>query len=339
MEPYYEYTAVDRSFYTEHIEPRIPRKIYDAHVHLNLPEHVKDVPPERLRSDWAMECGHVLPVEDAYRVAGELFPDSEYFIAGFAWPIREADIRANNDYLARMQKENRIRAFMCVKPDWDLEMIEAGLVENNFVGFKPYPDMFSGVKGADISILDFLPREQWKLLQNHKKAVMLHLPRKGRLPDRDNVRELLDIRQAYPDVTIIIAHFGRSFCPRFLEEGLKKLEGGEGFFFDTAAVINPAVYDVAFNELPAGSILFGTDMPITFWHGKREWTDRTYINLARENFSWNKNRRSAEEEAAYTIVTYEQVRAILDGAERAGLGGDDLNAVFHGNAQRVLGVS
>ena len=137
-------------------------------------------------------------------------------------------------------------------------------------------------------------------------------------------------------MSLIIAHFGRSFCPFYLEEGLKKLGGAGGFLFDTAAVLNPAVYDIAFSRLDPKQILFGTDMPICLFHGKREWTERTYINLSNEDFTWNTNRRSPGEEAGYTLFVYEQVRAILDAMDRNGLTAAQKDDVFFRNAHRLL---
>jgi predicted TIM-barrel fold metal-dependent hydrolase len=199
--------------------------------------------------------------------------------------------------------------------------------------------MVSGVKGADVSIYDYLPPEQWKILDKHSKAVMLHLPRKQRLASDDNIRELLDARQKYPNVTIIIAHFGRSFCPYYLEAGLNKLDNGEGFYFDTAAVVNPAVYDIAFKRINIKSILFGTDMPISFWRGKREWTEKTYTNLSSENYHWNKNRKSPEEEAKYTIFLYEEVKSILDALEKNGQKESVKEDIFFRNTRRALKIT
>jgi Amidohydrolase len=336
MRPYYDRTDFDGKFYAEWIAPRLPKRVFDVHVHINLPEHIREVPEGRWLSDWALECGHLLPAEDAYSCARELFPDVEYRIAGFPWPIKEADIEQNNAYLARMQSERMLSPFMTVRPEWDPDYIERTLHEGGFVGFKPYPDMVSGVKGADISIFDFFPRRQWDILNRRKKAVMLHLPRGERLADEDNVRELKEARQKYPDVTIIIAHFGRSFTPYYLRLGLERLGNAGDFFFDTTAVINPEVYDVAFGEIPAERILYGSDMPITFWHGKREWTERSYVNLCRENYSWNKNRKPPEEEALYTIFLYEEVRSILDALDRFGFDEKIKAGIFGENARYAL---
>ncbi len=167
---------------------------------------------------------------------------------------------------------------------------------------------------------------------------MLHLPRKGRFADADNIRELREIRQAFPSVTIILAHFGRSFCPSYLREGLAMLGNAEGFYFDTSAVTNPEVYDVAFTHLDTARILFGTDMPITFFRGRQEWTERDYSILTSDSFTWNKFRKPPEVEAEYTIYIYEEVREILDALDRNGLGEREKEGIFRENAPRALGI-
>ncbi len=338
MAPYVTRTEFDREFYEQHIKNRLPQTIFDVHVHLNLPEHISMVPESRWLTDWALESGHLLSCEDAYSCAKELYPDTAYELAGFPWPIREADLPSNNDYLAKLSMENRLTPFMVVRPEWPIQEIEKSLLYGNFVGFKPYPDMHTGVKGADISIFDFFPHEQWALLDRHKKAVILHLPRKERLADKDNIKELLIARNKYPDVTIIIAHFGRAFCPVYLEKGLDGLGDLDGFYFDTTAVINPAVYDLALSRIPITHILYGSDMPILLWHGKREWTKYKYTNLCREKFKWNQHRRSKEEESAYTFFLYEQIRSILDSLDKNGCSEKDKSGVFGQNAKRVLGI-
>jgi uncharacterized protein len=336
--PYYRRTAFDAAYYSEHLEGRMPREIFDIHVHINLPEHIEAMPPERIRSDWALECGQVLTCDGAYALAGDLFPGIPYRIAGMPWPIREADLTANNAYLAAQKKAERLEPFMVVRPEWDPEEVERTLLEGAFAGFKPYPDMVSGVKGADIGIFQFIPREQWRLADKHGKAVMLHLPRKERFADDDNIRELHEIRELFPRLRIIIAHLGRSFTPYYLEEGLRKLGGAEGFHFDLSGVLNPKVHDIAFRRIPFSRLLYGSDMPIFLWHGTREWTERTYTNLAREDFSWSRNHRPADVEARYTIFMYEQLRNILDTMDRLGIAAEERAAFFSGNAREVLGL-
>ena len=82
--------------------------------------------------------------------------------------------------------------------------------------------------------------------------------------------------------------------------------------FDTAAVLNPAVHAMALEVMDPKRILYGTDLLVFLWHGKRRWTQWEYFNLAREDFPWNRHEEGPEAEAGYTFFLYEQLRSILD---------------------------
>ena len=135
---------------------------------------------------------------------------------------------------------------------------------------------------------------------------------------------------------MIIAHFGRSFRPYYLRKGLTGTGGAEGFYFDTSAVIDPATYDLAFSRIFKDHILYGSDLPIFFWHGRRTWTEREYHNLCRERFSWNTLHGPPEVEATYTFFLCEQMRVILDAVERHRFSKTETEGLFWGNARRAL---
>lgn len=335
MIEYPKKTVLDAEFYDYHLKDRMPSKIFDVHVHLNLPEHIPHITEERIHSDWAFECGLYLTMEEALQRAKMLFPGIDYSLAGFPWPIREANLEKNNAYLIKKNEEGTAFPFMGVRPEWDPDYLEEQLP--HFCGFKPYPDFVAHYKGAENSIFDFLPHSHLSVLDRHKKAVVLHLPRKDRLADANNVRELLEIRQKYPDITIIIAHLGRSFCPIYLEKGLSQMGADvDGFYFDTAAVINPAVYRLAFDRLDCQKILYGTDAPLMYWHGKRRWTETTYENLCREDYSWNRHAEGVEMEQSYTFILYEQLKNILDTMDSFGFSMDEKIGFFGENAKCIL---
>jgi len=338
MLPFFEYTDVDLMFYRKYIAPRIPSRIFDVHVHIFLKEHVDMIPEKTLKLFWASECAQVLSCDDALSCARELYPDTEYRIAGFPTLSPEADIKGMNEYVARMGIEDKCIPLMAVRPEWNASEVEETFLAGNFAGMKPYPGMVKGGSRGEVGIFEFMPHAQWDIINRHKKAVILHIGRKDRFADEKNIKDLLTARDAYPDVNIIIAHLGRSYCPYYLEEGLRRMGNPEGFYFDTTAVINPDVYDIAFGAIPAGNILYGSDMHVLFWHGKREWDKKNYYNITREEYSWNKNRRSPEEEAGYTIFLYEQMKSMLDALEKHGLTEEQKYDVFGKNAKRALRI-
>ena len=327
----------DEEFYDRWWKGRLPHYIFDFHIHLNLPEHIPEITEERIHSDWAFEAGLILPCETAVDYGSRLFPDSSYEMAGFPWPIQEAYLKENNAYLLRKKEEGLTHPFMAVSPDFSEEYIEQQLP--SFRGFKPYPDLVSTVKGAEISIFSFMPEWQLKILNRHKKAVVIHLPRKNRIADPNNIKELLEMRQKFPDIQIVIAHFGRSYNLYYLQEAFSKMgKDIDGFFFDTAAVLNPAVYRFAFEKLPSTHIFYGTDSPIMLWHGKRMWLERTYTNLVQEPFSWNHHIEGKAEESQYVLFLYEQAKVILDVIDQMQLGQNFAEKIFYKNSKSFFEI-
>ena len=332
MYHYFHRTELDESFYADHLLPRLPREIIDAHAHFNLPEHVSRVSKEAIAGDWALECGLLMSYEDACAYYRTLFPDITVYLTALPWPLRDADTAANNDYISRISRFPHIRGLMTIRPEYGVGMIERAFLEGGFSGFKPYPYMASAVKGAEVSIFDFMTHEQFALANRLRVPVLLHLPRAERLPAPENVAEIRTILEQYPNVKLVIAHFGRCFNVEYFEQALVALgDDIHRVWFDTAAVLNPAVHRLAFAELDYRKILFGTDLPIFLWHGKREWKNGHYTNLCRENFSWNKHLYPDDEEN-YTFFVYEQIKNMLD------IIGDDeekKSAVFFCNAKEV----
>lgn len=332
MYSYFHKTELDERYFEEHLRGRLPQTIIDAHAHFDLPAHVAAISAQTIAGDWALECGLLMSYEDAHSYTGVMLPGIALDFVALPWPLREADTLANNAYIASLIKERGQRGLYTVRPEFDIAQIERDFVAGRFSGFKPYPYMASAVKGAEVSIFDFMPHAQFALADRLGAPVLMHLPRAGRLPDPDNIAEIRVILERYPNVKLVIAHFGRCFQHEYFEKALGLLGTDvHRLWFDCAAVLNPKVYALAFEKLDIHRILFGTDLPIFLWHGKREWDEKGYHNLCREDFSWNKH-KYPQDEPNYTYFIYEQLNNILNmlGGDRAAL-----QSVFCGNARSV----
>lgn len=334
---YFSHTSLDKNFYEERLKNRLPHNLIDSHTHINLPEHVASIPEERICSDWALQSGFQMTAEDAAYYYSLFFPGKQVSLVSFPFPIKEASMEANNAYVASCAMTEKIAyGLMCIKPNYSCEYIEKEVIEKGFSGLKPYPDMVTGLKGADISIFDFFPHKQIALAEKMHLPVVMHLPRAGRMPDMANIRELREIRQMYPELTIIIAHFGRCYTPYHFQLALDRLgTDTESFYFDTAAVLNPDVIRVGFDRISPQKILYGTDEPIFLWHGYRKWTKTQYINIAREDFLWNTNRQDKNIENTYTFFIYRQLDNILNELERFNASSTIKNAIFRNNCLRI----
>ena len=335
MYNYFKKDDNDIAFYNAFIKERLPGSLLDAHTHINRPEHVANVRKETIKGDWALECGLIMTREDADYYYSALFPDKKTDHIIFPWPLPEADIQANNAYISSLILQGNKTGLMTIRPEWDVEAIEKTYVEGGFAGFKPYPYFATAEKGADVSIFDFMPPAHWKLADKLHAAVLMHLPRKGRLPADGNIEEIRVILESYPNIRLVVAHLGRCFNLAPIQEGFQKLgDHLRGLYFDTSAVLNPQVLEYAFEHLDAGQILYGTDLPIMLWHGKREWSQTEYFNLCRENFSWNTH-KYPEREKEYTFFVYEQIRNMLDIICQARGGKELAEKVFRKNAEDV----
>lgn len=316
----------------------LPSRILDCHVHIALKDHCGPVTPERLRSNWAMEVGADQSWEQLGDYLRELFPKQKVSVLAFGVPFREMDLAMNNDYVLRGVRDpaNRARGLFVTRPEWDASLIDLAM-SRGFAGIKPYPDLALHTD-HEPGIYDFLPESHLEALNARKGILTLHLPRKGRIADHDNIREILETHERYPDVKIIIAHIGRAFCLPTAQQGLSSFVDTPGIYFDTSANLNADVFAYALETIGPDRIIYGSDLPITIMRGLREHVGEVYINYTDEPYSWNVNRKSPEEEAKYTYYLYEEIRALIAAVQRVGLGKSEMEKLMYGNAARLLGT-
>jgi predicted TIM-barrel fold metal-dependent hydrolase len=335
---YFTVTDLDRAYYRENLEKRLPGKILDSHTHMNLPEHLASVPQSRIDGDWALQSASEMPYEDALRFVKQLFPGVDYNFTSFPFPIKEADTDGNNEYIGSLINEKKISyGLFTTRPETKTELIEEAFTKKGFAGLKPYPDYVSAYKGAEVSIPAFLPKEHCALAEKYNKCIVIHLPRAGRFADENNIKELKEIAVLFPKLKIIIAHLGRCFNPCYFEKAAELMgEDIHHFWFDTAAVMNPEVHRLAMKILQPDRILFGLDLPVLLFHGSRRWTETTYRNVCREELPWNKHEEGKDAETGYTFFVYEQINNILNVMEELGKGQDYKNGFFFNNAERFF---
>lgn len=328
--------AIDRKVYEEELAPWLPPRIIDCHVHVGLPEHCRPPSPDRLQANWAMEVGAEQSWERLREVSRVLFPRQEVGALVFGVPFREVDLEKSNDYVlsGAADPANKSRGLFITRPEWSVEAIENAF-ERGFVGIKPYPDL-APESAAGPSIYDFVPRSHLAALDGLGGILMLHLPRRGRLADPDNIREILEISDRHPRIRLIVAHIGRAFCLPAAERGLPHFADRPGVYFDTSANLNADVFHLALQTVGPERILYGSDLPITLMHGMREHVGESYINYTDGDYSWNTNRKSPEEEASYTYFLYEELRAIIEAVRRVGLGRDAVEKILYSNSAGLI---
>jgi hypothetical protein len=83
-------------------------------------------------------------------------------------------------------------------------------------------------------------------------------------------------------------------------------------------------------------MLYGTDNPIFYMRGRRQWHGTTYINRTNYPFYFNRDREPPEIEATYTLYIYEALRALKQACEMEGLSRTQVEAILHDNARQLI---
>jgi len=336
------YNEVDRRFWREHLADWLPRKIFDAHVHLSLPEHRKaPMTDEMRRQYWVNELLEPMDSATLARCDSIVYPQRRVAHVAFGWPSLQFDVEAQNEYVSAECAARGWAALALLRPQWPAERVAQELNRPAVIGVKPYYAMIGSSSETrdehlEASIFDFLPHHALEVLNDRRAWVTLHVPRAGRLGHPRNIAEVREIRKRYPNVVLVIAHLGRCYTLPHAEESLAQFADDDGLYFDISAVMNPAVLRLAMEKLGPRRLIYGTDNPVFYMRGRREWHGRTYVNRTNHPFYFNKQREPPEVEADYTLYMYEALRAIRQACEDVGLERGQIEAIFHDNARRLI---
>ena len=341
----FNYLESDRAVFEQEFASRLPDVIFDNHIHCWSKECLNIS-----RSDYALYKDYKpwtdfdfieeFTIDDYLACVGEIFPGRKCQAAYFGLPFPQIDRDRSNAYIAKRATE--IGAGFYYMPGQFEDMDEADqrhrLLDNPyFIGLKPYPDLVAG-GGGDASIYDMLNRSALEFANRHSLPVILHLPRKGRLHDERNRLELEEILTNYPDIRMIVAHFGRAFCYADAVGVLDFLAKYENAWFDTAFVDDPQVYEYVMRLVPSEKILYGSDAPLALTRGKDVVINNKHYYVAGHTVPWGLGPMK-EGFVDLTYYVYEQIRAMLYAAANVYGRNEErhIENIFHMNAMRVLG--
>jgi hypothetical protein len=338
----FDYTGVDRAFWEEQLEGWLPRRLLDAHAHVCDPALRLEAPTEEMRrSYWVCEVAEPQSAESLERCYGILYPGREVSLLCFGMPELSYDIERSNAYTSAQCLRRGWNGLAVSRPGWTAEETRRALDLPGIIGLKPYYAMIGRSEATrdafiESGIFDFLPPHQLEVLNDRGAWLTLHVPRAGRLGHPENIREIREIRRRYSNIVVVIAHLGRSYTEPHAREAIPQLADDLGLYWDNAAVLNPAVHRIALETIGPERILYGTDNPVFYMRGRRQWTGRTYVNRTSYPFFFNKERESPEIEARYTLYMYEALKAIKEVSAELGLTRKQIEAVFYGNARRLI---
>lgn len=338
----WKYTQVDRDFWDEHLADWLPEKVFDAHTHINNPQLRMQQPTEQMKQQyWVNEVNEPIGAADAQRCYETVYPGRQFSCISMGYPDMDYDIDGSNEDLQKECKKRNWYSLAVVTPKFSTEKIQALLQKPNVIGVKPYYSLISQDRSTrdkhiNASIFEYLPHSQLELLNSMGGWVTLHVPKAERLGHPDNIREIKEIREKYPDIILVIAHLGRCYTIEHAREALPEFRADSGLYFDNSAVLNPEVHRYAIEIFGPERIIYGTDNPIFYMRGRRQWAGRTYRNRTNYPFHFNKDREPSEIEAKYTLFMYEALKALKDACNDLRLSRAEVEAIIHQNAEKLL---
>lgn len=321
----------NRKIFEEEFDAFLPSRILDFHVHfLNA-----GVIP----SGGVYSCaGHPIEryeLKDLERDLAELYPGRETAAVCFGFPEVAYDRDVNNTYLAEKCDRKRFFPFRLFDPVMDTpEGLRKELVEKRFLGIKPYPDYVRKTDINAVEIGEMLPAWAMEIVNELGLIVMLHIPRKGRLADALNQRQLAELCDRYPRAKIVMAHVGRAYFLKNVVGQLDALRELPNLYVDLAMLNHWEVLEHLFLHFPHNRIVYGTDIPIGLAPGKSvEINDQyTYVTPA----PWALSISDDHGKLVFTSFLYEELRAIKKAVERLGLPPSFVEDLFWNNGMSLL---
>jgi predicted TIM-barrel fold metal-dependent hydrolase len=337
----WQYTELDRRFWQERLEAWVPRRVFDAHTHVNGPRsRLEEMTDAKRCQYWVNEVLEPITPAEADRCHRLVFPGREFTCLAFGFPLLEYDLEAANAEVQQAAVRYGWHRLAVVRPQWSAEQIAAELNQPRVLGVKVYyalisQDPASRDKHLEADIFDFLPPHQLDVLNERGAWVTLHVPKADRLGHARNVAQIRELRRRWPNVILVLAHLGRCYTPEIAAEAFPRVADDPGVCFDTSAVMHPEVLGLALRTFGPERLLFGTDNPILYMRGRQRWEGGRYVNHTSYPFHFNTRREPPEVEAGYTLFLYEALWALRQACEQCGLTPAQVEQIFWGNAARL----
>ena len=248
-----------------------------------------------------------------------------------------------NDYVADASRRSGFPALYFSAPEESPEEVERQIRKGGFLGIKGYLSLSPKyIPEAEIRIFDFFPKAQLKKMDEMGAIVMLHIPRNGRLKDPVNLAQIMEIKQEFPNIRLIIAHIGRAYTKEDVGNAFETLDQAPDLMYDFCANCCEYAITEVIRHAGVKHVMYGTDMPILRMRTRRIEENGTYINLVPPGLygdpKQDKHLRevSAEEAEKITFFLYEELLAFKRAAKTLGLSRQDIEDIMYNNAHDLI---
>lgn len=316
--------------FQEELEDFLPSRILDFHVHI----FPKDTIPS---GQEKFSCaGHKIAQYTFKELTEDLvdiYPNKDCCAVCFGMADRKCDTHNNNEYVVKSCDHKQFFPLRLLRPEDNPEIVAREIKEKNFFGFKPYLNYVNN-KVEDVEINDMLPGRLMKIADDFSLIIMLHIPKKGRLADPVNQRQIVELAERYPKAKIVLAHIGRAYFLKNIVGHLDKIRHFPNLYYDLAMLNNWEVLEYLFDNVESYKILYATDIPIALAPGKSVEINNQYSYVT--PVPWKLSISDHHKKLVFTSFLYEELRAIKKAVERLNLPKSFIEDIFYNNGMKLL---
>ncbi|MBR2972645.1 MAG: amidohydrolase family protein [Clostridia bacterium] len=330
-------TDYDRLVYDKEFKNFLPDKMIDIHTHINK----LSFDPwggHNGGSSWIDLVYDEMKTEDLIAFYKAAFPQQDIT------PLIFGDVFCNvdqvNDYVRDEGKKYSFPTLYRTSYDMDADELEEKVKSGGFLGYKPYlSDCPPYIPDSEIRIFDFMPHSQLEKANKNGWILMMHIPRSGRLKDKVNIAQLMEIEEKYPNIKMIVAHVGRAYSKEDIGDAFDILGKTKNMFFDFSANLCDDAIRACIEAVGTKRILYGSDLPVASMRMYRIVENGVYYNIVPRglygNVEGEAHMRETDEKNV-TMMIYEELLAFKRIAIELNLSYNDIEDVLYGNAKRLL---
>ncbi len=334
LNPNFVYDDIDREVWQSELDAFVPTDVFDFHGHVYLARFAPSkTGPSRNPSQPRVVDEY--PHEAFAGVESRIWPGRRVKALVFSTVAADLDLEAGNAYAAEGARTNGWHALMVPSMTDDADTILGKVRAGGFLGLKPYYTFVTNKPPAEVTLEDMVTPAMREAADRGRLIVMTHIPRPGRLADPVNIRGIRRLCRDAPNAKIILAHFGRSYFPEAVGDGLS-LHDIPNLYPELSMVQDWEVIEAVLNHFDRKRILFGLDLPVAQEKGKLIGINGQRHFFTKRPHTWSAHVEPGSYEVKCTLFAYEMVRALKKASERARLSRAEIADIFFHNAQRAV---
>ena len=154
-----DYDDYDRKIYENELKDFLPKKIFDAHVHL-FDTTCISASYEFPSKSCFQKFGCKFMNENWQAYMEKLLPEHDIYMNSFGHPELGFNLTNSAIYTGKISDNERSFGMALVSPKDQIEEIKKRMLDNQLVGYKPYLNFVDWKDKNAVTISDMLPAEQ-----------------------------------------------------------------------------------------------------------------------------------------------------------------------------------